>query len=260
MTAMTAPRPVRLSRRGPVLVATLARPDRDNTIDAAVLAALSDALDAAERDPDCRMVVIDAEGDTFCAGMDFQEAAVEEPGTGSAESGGSAFFSLLRRFTDSPRILVATVDGRVVGGGVGLVAACDFVHVTDRASFSLSEALWGLLPCSVLPFLIRRVGFRKASAMTLSTLPVTAAEAVSCGLADERSDSADPFVRRLTARTARLNGWIVGEAKQYLSRLAPISEEAGRTAVAEFGRLMARPEVRAGIEGFAREGRFPWQR
>ncbi|NUR28322.1 MAG: enoyl-CoA hydratase, partial [Catenulispora sp.] len=98
---------------------------------------------------------------------------------------GGAFFDLLTRFTQAPVIVAAAVDGRVAGGGVGLVAACDFVVATEASTFGLPEALWGLLPCCVLPFLIRRVGFQRAHAMALTTRPVAGAEAAAWGLVDE---------------------------------------------------------------------------
>ncbi|KJK59191.1 enoyl-CoA hydratase-related protein [Saccharothrix sp. ST-888] len=249
---------------GPVLRVTLRRPDRQNAVDATLIAELGKALDLAEQDGGCRLVVLDAEGTTFCAGMDMREAArgkaADALGDPAAELGGAAFFALLRRFTTTPRALVATVDGRVSGGGVGLVAACDFVHTTGRGGFGLPEALWGLLPCSVLPFLIRRTGHQRAATMTLSTLPLTAQQALACGLADELSDDAGQFVRRLAGRLARLDGTVIGDAKRYLGSLAPIGEQQGERAVAEFARLMSRPEVRSGIEEFARSGRYPWER
>src|SRR5204863_9100504 len=120
--------------------------------------------------------------------------------TSLADRGGAAFFGLLRRFTTVGRVIVSIVDGRVTGGGVGLVAASDLVYATERSSFGLPEALWGLLPCCVLPFLIRRVGYQPAYAMALSTQPVSAQEALRSHLVDAVADDPTALVRRLAAR------------------------------------------------------------
>ncbi|MFG2680592.1 enoyl-CoA hydratase-related protein [Streptomyces sp. NPDC048392] len=259
---------VRVRQQEPaVLRITLNRPERGNTVDSAMIADLHEALDSAEKADACRLVVLDSPGQTFCDGMDMGEAAGDIR-TGSAHGGeadrgasnGSAFFGLLRRLTEVPRLTLACVDGRVAGGGVGLAAACDLVHTTERGVFSLPEALWGLLPCSVLPFLARRTGSRTAGTMTLTTLPLTAQEAVDRGLADELSRDATPLVRRLLSRLTKVDARMIGEAKEYLSALHPVTAETERRAVTEFARLAAAPGVREGMARFAAEGRYPWER
>ncbi|MEV0016833.1 enoyl-CoA hydratase-related protein [Streptomyces tendae] len=259
---------VRVRHQEPaVLRITLNRPERGNTVDSALIADLHEALDGAEKADDCRLVVLDSPGGTFCNGMDMGEAAGDiRTGAGhgrDAERGagsGSAFFGLLRRLTEVPRMTLACVDGRVAGGGVGLAAACDLVHTTERGVFSLPEALWGLLPCSVLPFLARRTGAHTAGTMTLTTLPLTAQEAVHRGLADELSPDAGPLVRRLLSRLTKIDARMIGEAKGYLAALHPVTAETERRAVTEFARLAAAPGVREGMARYAAEGRYPWER
>ncbi|GGR96770.1 putative polyketide biosynthesis enoyl-CoA hydratase PksH [Streptomyces humidus] len=259
---------VRVRHQDPAVVRiTLSRPERGNTVDSALIADLHEALDGAEKSDTCRLVVLDSPGPVFCNGLDMAEAAGEfpaapgrdaEPGRGASD--GSAFFGLLRRLTEVPRLTLACVDGRVAGGGVGIAAACDLVHTTERGLFSLPEALWGLLPCSVLPFLIRRTGSRTAGVMTLTTLPLTAQEAVDRGLADELSPDAGPLTRRLLSRLTKVDVRMIGEAKAYLSALHPVTAETERRAVTEFARLAAEPGVREGMARFAAEGRYPWER
>ncbi|WP_433498372.1 enoyl-CoA hydratase-related protein [Sphaerimonospora sp. CA-214678] len=237
----------------------LNRPHRQNSINGTLLDELHAALDLAEHDPACRMVVLSGSGGTFCTGMDFADA-VDGEAEDLAERGGQAFWGLLERLTAIPRVVVSQVDGRVSGGGVGLVAAGDFVHASPRSSFSLPEALWGLLPCCVLPFLIRRVGFQPAHAMTLSTLPISADEAHRGRLVDEVGEDAEPYLRKLRMRLSKLDGTTLGEAKRYLGRLWSLSQETERYAVTEFARLMSAPAVRERITGFATRNEFPWEK
>jgi polyketide biosynthesis enoyl-CoA hydratase PksH len=234
---------------------TIDRPERQNSIDAEVIEELHRALDDAERRPDCRIVLLEGGDGVFCTGMDLGEAAA-----GPAEEGGEAFFGLLKRFTTTSRVIVSRVDGRVAGGGVGLVAASDFVYASKRSTFALPEALWGLLPCCVLPFLIRRVGFQKAYTMTLSTQPVGAAEAERFHLVDELTDAPDPVIRRLAFRLAKLDESIITDMKRYFRAMWILSDEVEQKAVQEFARLMSSPTVRQRLTDYATEQRFPWER
>lgn len=242
-----------------ILRVTLNRPEQQNSINGAMMAELHSALDQAARSPDCRIVVLEGSSGVFCTGMDFAEA-IGGSGNGTAALGGQQFLGLLGRLTLIPRAVVALVDGRVAGGGVGIAAASDFVYASPRSTFSLPEALWGLLPCCVLPFLIRRVGYQAAHAMTLSTLPVAADKAQALHLADELTEDFDGALRRLCARLGKLDPSTIGDAKRYLRQLWPVPEDAGNMAVAEFARLMSSPQVRDRLSAFASAKVLPWER
>jgi len=239
---------------------TLNRPDRDNAIDPEQLCELHAALDRAERSRDCAMVLVQHAGQVFSAGMDFTGVAGGGPASSMPpQDGATAFYRLLRRLTQIGCLVVASVDGRVSGGGVGIVAASDVVLATPRSEFSLPEALWGLLPCCVLPFLIRRVGFQKAYTMALTTQPVPASEAHRYHLVDELAERHEARVRRLLFRATRLPGTAIGDAKRYFSRIWPLGLDAEELAVGELGRLMSSQDVRDRISGFVVSRRLPWE-
>ena len=250
---------IAVRRAGPLLQVTLKRPAQNNAIDAVLLAELGALLDCAEADPRCRAVVLQGADGVFCTGIDFDAAAAVGAGAPAARTQAGAYFDLLRRLSDSPLVLVAKVDGMVAGGGVGLVAACDLVVATGRSSFSLPEALWGLLPCCVLPFLIRRVGFQPAYRMALTTQHLGAAAAQQCQLVDVVDDDAADAVRRLLLRTLRAEAGVVAELKALARAAHPITREAELRAVEALCRLLARPETAAGISAFVERGVFPWE-
>lgn len=247
---------------GTVRTVSIDRGDGRNAIDDGLVASLAAELDAAEADPACRVVVLTSAPEVFCTGMDLV-AAGSATGRSSdstaGASGGGPFFDLLRRFTTVPRIVACAVDGTVAGGGVGLAAASDLVYATPRSTFALPEALWGLLPCCVLPFLARRVGWQPAYAMALTTQPVPAAAAAAGNLVDEVAEDPSVPVRRLAFRAGKLDPDTVGDLKRYGQRLFPVTDDTRRLAVDELDRLMTRPAVRRRLDGFARDGRFPWQ-
>jgi polyketide biosynthesis enoyl-CoA hydratase PksH len=148
----------------------------------------------------------------------------------------------------------------VAGGGVGLVAAADLVLATERSTFALPEALWGLLPCCVLPFLIRRTGFQRAYAMTLTTRPVGAAEAAGYGLVDDLGADLRALSRRLALRVSKVDRSTVADLKQYAHRLCPLPDGTRELAIGELSRLMGRPVVQDRLSAFAASGRYPWER
>lgn len=254
---LTGYRTLRVGSDAGTITLTLARPERQNTIDSELLAELRVALNAAGADPACRMVVVRGARGVFCAGLDFEDAL---GASGPDDDGAAAFFDLLRYLTMFPRVVVALVEGRVAGGGVGLAAACDLVVANPASTFSLPEAMWGLLPCSVLPFLIRRAGFQKAYAMTLTTMPVGAAEAAACGLVDFVADDPDKVARRLAYRVGKVDLDVVADAKRYAAAFAPIDDGDRGRAVAEFSRLVTTPRVRRNMAEYVEHRRMPWER
>jgi polyketide biosynthesis enoyl-CoA hydratase PksH len=236
----------------------LRRPEHRNSLNQAILRDFHRLLDQAEARPECRLVVLEGEGEVFCSGMDFEEAAVSSAVPSGAD-GGELFLSLLKRFTETPRVVVAKVQGRVTGGGVGLVAASDFVFASEHSQFGLPEALWGLLPCCVLPFLIRRVGFQKAYTMTLSTHSISAREACECRLVDELCDDPDTAVRKLAFRLNRIDPQTLVALKRHFGKLWSLSPEAEETALTELSRLMASRLVRHNLTEYVTRRRFPWE-
>ncbi|MCX4545460.1 enoyl-CoA hydratase-related protein [Streptomyces sp. NBC_01565] len=254
MSAPTADAAVLAERDGPVTRLVINRPHRNNSLTAADVALLRDALECAAADPRTRAVVLEGSGGSLCTGMDLAELSAADDGDAGGE-----FFDLLHRLTEIPVTVVAAVDGRAVGGGVGLAAACDLVLATERSTFSLPEALWGLLPCNILPFLMRRVGFQRAYAMTLSTAPVTAPDARLFGLVDEVEGPHGQQLRRLLGRVTKLDRPTVAEAKAYCASMSPIPDTARAHAGEVFARLLASPVVRTRIGNYVHHQRMPWE-
>lgn len=236
---------------------TLNRPSQRNALNQALMQELEDAFSQAESDPDCRLIVLQGKDGFFCTGMDFEEAA---QGTSVGEAlAGQGYMAMLKRFACSPKIVIAKVEGTVLAGGIGLVAASDFVVSTPESRFGLPEALWGLLPACVTPYLIRRVGFQHAYRMTLTTENIVAEEAHRIGLVDIISDKPDDAIRRLLLRVSRLTDETTVDAKQYFRKMWMLTSEMEQTAVAKLNQLVSSERVQENIRNYVEHQRFPWE-
>ncbi|GGU32373.1 enoyl-CoA hydratase-related protein [Lentzea flava] len=222
----------------------LDRPARRNSIDDELLGELSAALTAAEAAPDCRVFVISALGEDFCAGMDL--SASHEDHAGEDEL---PYWTLLRRLASSSLVTVSLVDGAATAGGVGLAAACDVVLAGARATFRLTEALFGLVPAMALPFVARRTGEQQAFTATLLATEFDAAEAVRIGLADRSGDSAEQLLRPLLVSLRRIDRGTVSALKSYRSSVFGWPEDLGAVAAGAFLDRLAAPGVRERMSG-----------
>jgi polyketide biosynthesis enoyl-CoA hydratase PksH len=254
--------------RDGMLTIAFNRPQHNNSINSTLLAELNRALDRAEEDPDCKLVILKGCNGYFCTGMDFQEASeTAEQAAGDLDAAVdpkgkqenmARYLNTIKRLTLIPKTVISVVEGQAMAGGIGLVAASDLVVATPDSQFSLSEAIWGLLPSMVMPFLIRRTGFQPAYRMTLTTLPVLAEEALSIRLVDAVSQQPDQEIRRWWLRISRLSGSTIGNLKHYFRKMWMITEEMEQLAIAETARLSADPQVVQNITNFVKYKKFPW--
>lgn len=241
------------------LAVTFNRVEQRNALNSELLSELHHFLDEVEKNSACRIIVLRGQQGFFCTGMDFQEMTLATPKGEKAQSLAANYMTLLRRIALFPKVIIAEADGLVMAGGVGLVVASDIAIATSKSQFTLSEALWGLLPANVLPYLIRRVGFQKAYIMTLTTQTITAAEAYAIHLIDELNDKPDEALRKLLPRLARLDEQTVRDMKNYFRKLWIIDEEMEKTALLELARLTQEPRIQNNIKRYLEQGKFPWE-
>jgi enoyl-CoA hydratase/carnithine racemase len=201
---------VLIEKRGQVLWLTINRPGQRNALTNDVLRAMTGALRDAKGDPDLRAVVITGAGDrAFCAGADLKSAAATEGSAfevaqGVVENALATFFAEVERCTLP---LVARVNGHAMGGGLGLVAACDLAIAADDALFATPEVKVGVYPLLITTYLMRLVPRRKLAAMALVGEPLDAPRAVEYGLLNaavpraELDAKVDALVAALAARS-----------------------------------------------------------
>ena len=157
---------LRIARDGPVLRVTIARPERRNALDAALIAELTEAFADVG---DARAVVLAGDGPSFCAGADveWQRSSIDLS-YGENVDDALRLYRMLEVIDECPAPVVARVQGFALGGGSGVVACADVVVAANDAVFGFTEVRLGIVPAVISPFVLARIG-PGAAAPTCST-------------------------------------------------------------------------------------------
>lgn len=138
---------------------TLSRPEKHNAMNAGMIRELTEAAVLLGGEAAVRAVVLAAEGKSFCAGGDlgWMRDQFDKNRRGKIEES-SALAQMLQTLNTLPKPLVARVQGPAYGGGIGLIAVCDIAVAADSVRFALTETRLGLIPATIGPFVLRRLG------------------------------------------------------------------------------------------------------
>lgn len=183
---------------------TFAHP-KGNSLPGALLAELAARISTLGRDPQVRVIVLRSEGTgAFCAGASFAElSAIADAETGTRFFMG--FANLINAMRECPKLIVARVHGKVVGGGVGMVAAADYALATTAAQVKLSELAVGIGPFVVGPVIERTIGVGNYAALAIDAVAWRSAEwAHQRGLYAEVHEDVAALDARVTALAGQL--------------------------------------------------------
>lgn len=178
---------VLLDRKGAVAHLKLNRPATMNSVNGDLCLGLVRSIDALEQDDDIRAVVLSGEGRNFCAGGDLQ--AIDEICASEADSIYARLrrdFNAVERLYNFSKPTIAAIHGKVMGGGCGISAACDFVYADENTVFGFPFLDLGILPdMGVLFVVTQRIGLAAARRALLLGEPLKADEAEKLGLVDK---------------------------------------------------------------------------
>lgn len=203
-----------------VATLTLARPEKHNALSAQMIAELTQAAEQLGNDPAVRVVVLTGDGRSFCAGGDLgwmQEQMRADAATRGAEARKLA--EMLGALDRMPKPLIGRVQGQAFGGGVGMMSVCDVAIGADGARFGLTETRLGLIPATIGPYVVARMGAARARRVFMSARIFGAEEAVALGLLARAVTEAD------------LDAAVEAEVAPYLN-CAPGAVAAAKTLVA----------------------------
>lgn len=224
--------------RGGIATITFAHPAH-NSMPGLQLQRLTDAIEAAGADPAAKVIVLQSAGDrTFCAGASFDElAAISDLDNGKRFFMG--FANVINAMRKCPKLIIGRIQGKAIGGGVGLAAATDYCIATHFATVKLSELAVGIGPFVVGPAVARKVGQSAFAQLAINATEWQTAEwAKEKGLYQEvfpTIEQMDAYITHLADKLAASSPGAMGRLK------AVLWEDAGH-----WDQLL---EERAGISG-----------
>ncbi len=244
---------VHVALNGGVLSVTLARPDKKNAITQAMYAVLAEATERAKTDPDVRVILFRAEGDSFCAGNDIADFIAI--GSGTSQPTDMAVFRFLKALAELDRPAVAAVKGRAVGIGLTLLLHCDMVVVAEDALLSVPFVNLALAPEAASTLLLPAViGHQRAFELFALGEPITGRQALDWGLANRAvpADQVDDEALRLATLLASRAPNSIRSTK----RLMRDAEAIWELMLAEgeaFGAQMKSPEAMEAFMAFSQK-------
>lgn len=241
-----------ISRMPGVVQVTMSRLEVFNAFNEQMISELDSTFKDLDKDPTVRAIVLSAHGDHFSVGADINNIIIDA----------RKLVGMLDRIAACSKPVIAEVHGRAIGGGVGLICACDIAIGTTDSKYSVAEVKLGILPSAIGPYLINAVGKRQAQRLALTGCQISAEEAVSIGLIHQ---AVDEFKLRSTVNDL-LHDLMKGgpnaqaEIKSLFSKLevGPITAEVRDMTAFTISRVRATPEAKEGLTAFVEKRTASW--
>ncbi len=240
--------------RGATLELTLNRPDKRNALSRALIAELTETLQAAGANAGVRVITLTGAPPSFCAGLDLREVAETTPQ--QAERDSEALLALFETIDNLSKPVIAAVNGPAVAGGAGLASVCDLVLCAESAVIGFPEIQRGLVPALVMTYLRRSVGERRAKYLMLTGQNLPAHRALEFGLVTEVVPDPDlpAAVQRYAEMLAGYPAEPLARIKALWNRIRPLPHaEAVREARAVNAAMRLTRDSRTGAEQFLRK-------
>ena len=247
-------------------ILTLNRAERHNALDELLISELTDGLLELTADPRVRLVVLSSTARSFCSGTDpdglkrmanqsFEEILRETRN----------FARLMTTLNELPKPTIARVQGPALGGGVGLIAACDIAVATYESHFALTESRLGSLPAVISPYVLAAMGERNCRRYMLSGERFSAAEAYRIGLVHEivpGEEQLDEAIGEIIDHLLKNGPQAQAECKKLVRQIAdqPIDEATIDETVTCATRASSSSEGKEGLSAFIGKRKPNWIR
>lgn len=248
-----------LDDRG-VLTLTLNRPEKHNALSGEMIAALTEAAFDIGANSDVRVVVLEGSGESFCAGGDLQWMREQMTATRAERiTEARKLADMLRSLNELPKPLIAKVHGNAFGGGVGMLAVCDVAFSLNSAKFGLTETRLGLIPATISPYVLARMGEGKARRVFMSARIFGADEAHSLGLISKPVDDLDVAIDAEIRAYLGTAPQAVAAAKALARSLGPkIDDAVISDTIERLADTWENPEAVEGVAAFFEKRKPVW--
>lgn len=252
---------IKMNLDKPVCTISLNRPKVHNAFNALMIRELIQALKQAESDTSIRVVLITASGHHFCSGADLQwMKAMADYDMAQNKSDALTLAHLLQQLANLSKPTIALVHGRVMGGGCGLAACCDLVIASQDTRFCFSEVKLGLIPATIAPYVIRRIGFNAARRYFITAELMGSDTAQTLQLVDQIvSDEILLSTGHALALQICQNGpQAIREIKKLLNIIVPIDNFMIESTANQLAEIRSSTEAKEGLEAFLQKRQPNW--
>lgn len=246
-----------------ILTLTLNRPEVHNAFNEEMIQRLTDLFQEADQNNDIRLIILQANGESFCAGADLEwmkRAATytKQDNINDAQN----LDAMLSAIDRCKKPTIAVINGATYGGGVGLACVCDFVLGSEQAKFCLSEVKLGLIPAVIAPFVMRTIGTRATQHLGLSAEIIEGIEALHLGFLTHYSDREQVSETLSFLQKCLLKGSPEAQAhfKILINKLDqnPIDEHSARLTTQAIATARASKDGQEGIDAFLTKRTPQW--
>ncbi len=246
-----------------VITIALNRPEVHNAMNAEMIAELKEAFVEAEKNEEVRIIVLRGNGKSFCAGADLNYMKeIASFGLEENYQDGLRLAALFQTIYECSKPTIAVVHGAAFGGANGLLAACDIAIAEEQTTFAFSEVKLGIIPATISPFVIRRIGEFAAKDLMMTGRRFKAQEAFSCHLVNKYLPAAgmDEYLDKLICQLLTSAPEAVRETKKLIDFVLQEEDEGkviDRTAqwIAE---RRASEEGQEGMSAFLEKRKPHW--
>jgi methylglutaconyl-CoA hydratase len=254
---------IAIERSGAKATLFLNRPERHNAFDDSLIGEIDAALAELAADPAVRIVLLAGKGKSFSAGADLSwMKRMASYGAAENEADALALADMLHHLDSLPKPTIAIVQGAAMGGGAGLVAACDIAIAAEDAQFAFSEARLGLIPSAISPYVLAAIGARAARRYFLTAERFDARQALALGLVSAVLPGA-----ALAAEADRIADLLIAngpaamaEAKRLIADVSgrPVDQALRAETARRIAERRASAEGREGVAAFLEKRKPSW--
>jgi methylglutaconyl-CoA hydratase len=242
---------------------TLNRPDKRNAMNGDMIREIGDALKLLASDKTVSVLIINGNGEHFCAGADINW--MKAVGTFTADENlrdAEVLANMLHQLYEFPKPTIALAHGAVLGGGMGIVSACDIALAAKNSSFGFPEVKMGIAPSTISPYVMRAIGEKAANYYFLTGTRFNAEEAERIGLIKQCVEDDELYQTGQTlAQTLLQNAPnALAAIKQLIHRVAheKITPELSKITAKHLADIRKADEAQEGLKAFLEKRAPQW--
>ena len=242
---------------------TLNRPEKRNALNAEMVTALKNAFTQAENDENCKVIVLQANGEAFCAGADLAYLQQLQNNTYDENLQDSQhLMGLFLQIYTHKKAVIGKIQGHALAGGCGLATLCDISFSVPEAKYGYTEVKIGFVPALVKVFLLRKIGDGKARELLLTGKIITAEEAKNFGLINfiSTKETIDSEVLEFATKLCNeASGQSIALVKEMIAEVQHLSVEDGLEYAARMNaNARATDDCKRGINSFLTKEKLTW--